>query len=135
MSHLCASVAHESAPSHAADEVGEAWARRGPEAEGAVDVDPGAAVVRDGDRRLEVVEGARVDLAGLDADDRRGIVRREDVAEQLDPHPALVVDRDDFSCAPPMPSSRSARVSVMWRFAPTTTRSGGAPARPRSGRS
>ena len=59
-------------------------------------MDPGAGVVRDGDRRLEVVEGSRVDLAGLDADDRRGIVRGEDVAEQLDPHPALVVDRDDL---------------------------------------
>ena len=39
------------------------------------------------------------------------------------------------SWARPIPSSRSARVSVTWRFSPTTTRSGGAPARPCSRRS
>jgi hypothetical protein len=52
------------------DEVAERRARRRPEPECAVDVEPGTVGlcrVRD---RLEVVEGAGVHLAGLRADDR-----------------------------------------------------------------
>ena len=51
----------------------EARARGGPEAEGAVDVEPGACVVRTRRRSRQRVEGAGVDVAGLRADDRRPV--------------------------------------------------------------
>ena len=53
----------------AADEMGMGGRGGGPEAEGAVDVQPGAALVgRRGDSG-EGIEGAGVDVAGLGADD------------------------------------------------------------------
>ena len=119
----------------AGDEVSEGGLGGGPEPERAVDVHPGVvARARVGDRRLEVVERAGVDLAGLGADDRRVAVAASASAEQLDPHPALS-STGTTSPGAPIPRRRSARVSVTWRFSPTMTRSGGAPARPFSGRS
>ena len=77
------------------DEVRQLRARRGPEAERAVDVDPRAVRVGDGDDRLEVVERSGVHLAGLCADDRRPVHVRQDTFEKLGAHSALVVDRHD----------------------------------------
>jgi hypothetical protein len=84
LSHLCASVAHESARVPG-NEMGQRGARRGPETEGAVDVHPRAHGCRDLDDLLEIVERARVDLSRLRADDRGdGRVQRR--GELLRPH-------------------------------------------------
>ncbi len=62
----------------------------GEEAEGAIDVDPGAGFVGDfADFRCRV-EGAGVDVAGLDADDGVSVEGREGVGA----HAALAVDGD-----------------------------------------
>src|SRR4051812_20028739 len=88
------------------DARGEATERRrgrGPEAEGTVDVVPGAMLLREvGDRR-DVVAGARVHLAELRADDRRAGGPAELVAQLVDSDPALVVDRDRPHAAGPEP--------------------------------
>ena len=85
------------------DEVRQPWARRRPEAERAVDVDPGSVRVGDRDDRLEVVERAGVHLAGLRADDQRLPGAGEDAFEELGAHPALVVDRHDELLGPTDP--------------------------------
>ena len=69
------------------DEVRPRRARRGPQAERAVDVHPGAVVPGERDRRAQVVAGPGVDVAGLQADDRRP---RRTGGE----HPAQVGDVD-----------------------------------------
>ena len=69
---------------------GELAARRrggGPEAEGAVDVDPGVALAGPVDDRFERVEGAGVHFAGLGDDDRGAV----DVRQLARDEPALVV--------------------------------------------
>ncbi len=71
LSHLWPSHAHESASSIPVDERGRPRARRRPQPEGAVDVDPCSDRARRRDDRGQVVAGARVDVAGLRADDRR----------------------------------------------------------------
>ena len=63
----------------------------GPEPERAVDVEPGAVLAADGGDLRERVEGARVHVAGLGADDRGPVAER--VAQRGGVHPALVVGR------------------------------------------
>ena len=71
-----------------------AWARGGPEPEGAVDVHPGAALVGERDELGEWVEGAGVELSGLEDDDRRGVaIRVERLAQRVDAHAIGVVQR------------------------------------------
>src|SRR4051812_42775338 len=50
-----------------------ARARGRPEAEGAVDMDPGARRMGEGAGALERIEGAGIEIARLQADDRRAI--------------------------------------------------------------
>ena len=85
------------------DEVRQPGARRGPEPERAVDVDPGAVRVGDGDDRLEVVERSRVHLAGLRADDQRLPGVGEHAVQELGAHPPLVVHRHDELLGPSDP--------------------------------
>ena len=94
LSHLCASVAQESASLDAVDEVPERGRRRGPEPERAVDVEPRACVVRSARDLAQRIDGARVHLAHLRADDRRAVEAGERRRERAGPHPALLVDVD-----------------------------------------
>ncbi len=52
---------------------------------------PRAVVVREGDRRREVVERARVDVASLERDERRTVAGGERVGQRVDPDPTLRV--------------------------------------------
>ncbi len=79
---------------HAADPVAQRGHGRGPDPERAVDVDPGAALVRDRDQPVERIEGPGIHVAGLAADDDRAIDRRERFAQRLGTHPALIVRGD-----------------------------------------
>src|SRR5690349_10126249 len=89
-SHLCASV-----PLDAADEMPEPWARAGPQAERAVNVEPRIRVVADdGDDPLERIERAAVHLARLRANDGRLVPVTEGVGERGAVHAALVVRGD-----------------------------------------
>ena len=54
-------------------EVARRWAGRRPQPEGAVDVDPRPMAAGRRGRRRDVVEGAAVHVAGLEADDRRTV--------------------------------------------------------------
>ena len=74
----------------------EAAARRaggGPEPKRPVDVAPGAVSPAELQNRIDRVEGAGVDLAGLDTDDRRAVVLSERRLELRGQHAALVVGR------------------------------------------
>ena len=99
--------------------------RRGrPQAERAVDVHPGARLVRRLDRGAEVVERPRVDVARLQEDDRRAAARRQRLAERVDPDAALLVARHRRSGCP-RPRYRPARSTVPCRSSPTMKRIGG----------
>ena len=93
-SHLCPSTAHESAVPSALGQVAGRRAGRGPQAERPVDVRPGPVVVGDGGGGGEVVEGAAVHVAGLEAHDRRpGRARRQHAGQVVDVDRPLVVGR------------------------------------------
>jgi hypothetical protein len=79
---------------HARDQVAEARGDRGPDTEGAVDVQPRPGVPAGGRDLGQRVESAGVHLTGLGADD--GGTRRplERVRQRVDPHAALVVRCD-----------------------------------------
>ena len=79
----------------AADEVPERGGGRGPQPEGAVDVQPRTGLSRAGGDGLDVVARAGVHLADLRADDRRALVE----PEVVDDHSSLVVGADDLGCA------------------------------------
>ena len=119
--------------SDAGDEVSQRRRGRRPQAEGAVDVDPGAVLGRRVAHLVERVEGAAVDLAGLRAHDRRA--RRaaasaaRSAAGRMLPS-ASVSTRTMLSV--PRPSSRTARRRVTWRSALASRRTGGAPVSPRA---
>ena len=66
----------------------------GPQAEGAVDVDPGAVLVGGVAHGVEGIERAAVDLSRLRADDRRAVAGGERGAQRVGPHRALVVGLD-----------------------------------------
>ncbi len=53
----------------------------------------------DGDRRREVVEGARVHVPGLQREDRRAVVGDQRVSERIDADAALLVGRHCLRCA------------------------------------
>ena len=83
------------------DEVAQGWGRRSPQAEGAVDVQPGTGPFdRVGDRR-EVVADAGVHLSGLGADDRRTVGLGQGDAEgaRVDRPVWVGTDHPDL-CAP-----------------------------------
>ena len=69
-------------------------AGRCPETDCAVDVEPRAGCRRRVCSSVEVVEGAGVDVAGLDTDDRRPVCPAELVPERFHDHPALLVGRN-----------------------------------------
>ncbi len=75
----------------AVDQPPQAGRGRCPQAEGTVDVHPCTVVVREGRRRAERVEGTRVQVARLQADDRRPVPGRERHLERVQPDAALVV--------------------------------------------
>ena len=87
-SHLWAVGRPRVGQAEARDEVRARLRRGGPEAEGAIDVQPRAGFARALRDRLERVECARVEVARLRADDRRRAERRERVGA----HAALAVD-------------------------------------------
>ena len=66
-------------------------AGRDPEAEGAVDVTPGAVRAAAGDDLRDRVKGAGVDVARLGAHDRRHLLLRQRALERGRTHPALLV--------------------------------------------
>ena len=97
LSHLCPSTVHESAAATPRRWCAERLRHRGPQAEGAVHVQPRPARV---DERLDLVdriEGAGVHIPGLGAHDGRSRRRRQRALESRGDHPALViaVDVDD----------------------------------------
>ena len=100
MSHLWASVAQESAPSSPAASGASDGARARPQPEGAVDVHPGPRPRARGDDRRGRVEGAGVDVAGLQADDRALVERGQRVgahaplAVHRHPHDALAAEAE-----------------------------------------
>ena len=108
-------------------------AGRGPEPERAVDVHPRVVPPGDRDRGGEVVEGAGVHLARLQADDRRAVAGGERRLEGGDGDPALVVgvDLDHRRPGRGRGSARRGR-SVSCRWRPTTTRTRGASNSPRA---
>ena len=65
--------------------------RARPQAESAVHVDPGLALVRDVRDLAHGIEGARVDVAGLGADDRGPAQRGQRAPQLVHVHPALAV--------------------------------------------
>src|SRR5580765_135887 len=86
--------------SEAVDEVPPFRGGRGPEPDRAVDVQPRRAVLADEvGQRPDRVEGARVDVARLRADERRARVARERLGERVGAHPALVVRGDPLGLA------------------------------------
>ena len=93
----------------AGDEVAEPRRSGGPQAESAVDVQPGVSSL-DGVRdRGHVVAGASVDVPDLRAHDRRPGAGRERGREQLDPHAPLPVGRNglDLCAADPEVAERA----------------------------
>ncbi len=91
----------------AADELSQLGARRSPEPKCAVDVKPGAALLRGSRDLLERIERTGVHLAGLSTDDRRTVVSRQRPAQGLGHQPALRVRRDLLGSAKPEQSQRS----------------------------
>lgn len=68
-----------------------------PQAEGAVDVDPGVVLVGQRDRGGEVVERTRVHIAGLQREDRRLVGQR--VGQSINADPPLIVGGHRFGFA------------------------------------
>src|SRR5664279_3966870 len=68
----------------------------GPQAESAVDVDPGTVCMGDGDGRSKGVERAGVHVACLEADDGRAV--SDVLCQRVDLNPPLVVRGDDDWC-------------------------------------
>ena len=85
----------------AAHEVTELRTCRGPQPKRTVDVEPGPVVgARVGDL-VEVVEGARVHLARLRADDGRPVARGQRITKDRNVQPALRVGADRLGLAEP----------------------------------
>ena len=80
--------------SDAGDEVAVRGRGAGPQAEGAVDVDPGAVLVGDVAHGVEGIERAAVDLARLRAHDGRAVGGGERGTQRVGAHRALVVGLD-----------------------------------------
>ena len=97
LSHLCASVAHESARSTPATSSrrSRVAAAHSPNAPSTCTQAPCSCAAVDD--LVERIERAGVHVARLRADDRRPASRRGDVAAQrVGAHPALVVDGDEL---------------------------------------
>jgi hypothetical protein len=90
----------------ARDEVAETGCRRRPQAESAVDVNPCADVVGRVANLPDRVEGARVHVAALRADDRRTGSALQRVAQLVGAHRALIVARDE-----PCPARPEAQIA------------------------
>ena len=121
LSHLCIVGAHESARSRPATRCAKSGCRaQSPKAPSTWSHAParlrGVAIAS----RSSNEPG--VHLAGLSAHDRRPSQLGERSASAR-AHAALAVGGDLDDCARPMPSRRSARSIVTWRFPPTPTRS------------
>ena len=111
---LCASVAQESARSSPATSCSQA--RRGgrPQPERAVDVHPGAMLVGELDRVGHRVERAGVQVAGLQADDRRAVgTAVERVGQRVERGSGPGRRPARRRSAPPSPRYRSARSIVL----------------------
>jgi hypothetical protein len=70
-----------------------------PQAEGAVDVDPCAMLMRDRANLGEGVGSAGVDLAGLSNDDRKPLDGLERLCERAGTHSPGIIGRDGFDPA------------------------------------
>ena len=119
-------------PLDARDAARGARAGRRPQAEGAVDVAPGArARAASVDDLGERIERAGVDLAGLRADDRAGRrgARSATRARTAIIRPWSSAATDADRSAPSRASGRP-RSTVTWACSPATTRTSGAPCRP-----
>ena len=87
-------------PLHAVDEVAERRRGGGPETERSVDVDPACPALTRCRRDLaHGVEGARVDVAGLRADQGRAGFARQCLGQGVRAHRALAVHRNAFGAA------------------------------------
>ena len=98
----------------AAQEMAEARGGGGPEAEGAVDVDPGAVAVGDRRSTRRRVVGADVEVAGLEEDDGGAAVEARLPRACGVRRPRLSAGMTSTE-ARPMPSRRRARSTVPWR--------------------
>ena len=116
----------------AGQQVAVARAGVGPQAEGAVDVHPGAMAVRQRDQCGEVVVGADVQVAGLQQHDGRRIAHPVARPVRASPAPAGRPGRPAGRRSPrvPRPSRRAARVMLPWYWSLLRMRIGGAPNRP-----
>ena len=108
---------------------------RRPQPERAVDVHPRVVAVRQVADRAEVLERARVHVAGLRRDDRRrrpGSRASSRSSSSRDDAPLVVAGhRPQAARARSRAAARRASI-VTWRSSGTTTRTGGAPCSPRS---
>jgi hypothetical protein len=94
LSHLCASVAHESASSTPATSGPQPRACRGPQPERAVDVGPRPGLVRDLADLADGIDRAGVDVAELSAHDRWPAPLTQTLPQRRRAHAPLPVHRD-----------------------------------------